>query len=736
MRLLFNRYRLTTTLELGCEELCPDPILLERRCVKRYERLRRQGQIEDFLFLGAELFAAFGRQGPPQTQRHLLAVGLPRLTGFTIAPRTLSDMLRGIIARVEVAQDAMALDPRLYLGVTAQIARRVGTPFAGVDANDTERLLQRVQASRQEAVTGVIHTLRHRRILHSLPGGDLLELRHGGGLALGIQQPEMFMDQTYAQVFAGQLKELLLEPQWNLTRTEVDVLLFNYELCVRGVRLSTRLQPQGYGAVWSLTMQTRPAGASARQRLFKLPVHVIDQGMTALVSGPLVCEDLGHEGSPSLAEFQAAVAQTKVVGVTVDALLHLHAEVLEGRSIVGRVLAQATTPVADQSPMLRAATLGERYQPVLSRDFAEPEARLPKKFVAAEELVAVVDYREAGRNGRDVYGNVLARPPAAADGFTAGDGVVRKGDCFFATAPGSLTLTATAVSVQPATIISGDIGPSEGRLLISGPLEIQGGVEAGTWIEASGAVKIDQSFAGSYLRADGNVEIKGGIVGSDNKTLVIKGDLKCRFIQSGRIRCLGDVVIESHMSGGSVEADGKVTVLSPQGGIFGGNVVAGGSIEAANLGRARAQRPRVWFGTSARSWRRLRILEHRQKALMAAKEALLRLGLQRPSMPRQRAAVAGARHGAMDKMQRLDTLLSKIGAQIAAARAAISATPGGAVAVAPAAVTAAGTVQSEVTLCHANSCIVVDKAVAAVAVTSDDDRLIIQPLQEAAKAGK
>lgn len=665
MRLLFNKLKLTTTVEVDAHKVIDDAFLIGKKCTGRYQQLVEAGMIAEFIVFAQDLVRAYGNQGPAHRQRHVIAVGIPEFPGVIVKQRNLWDFFRGVVARVEIASDAPAIDEHLTLALMAKIAVSIGLRITDIDENDIEHLIHYLAShpDRPGPYTAVIRSFRPPKVEQQCSFGDIVRLRDEN-LAVGIHSPEELVDPQEIDKVVAELHHALLAGDSIMSKEDAKTLVTRFRKRLRHAASQSRLRVSGYGAIWPLE-HSGPLGKNTSQRLYSLSMAISADAMTATICTPLECVGGCHDKTtPTFAELQEALQGSDITIISRETLKTLHSMITEKQNIVGFVVARGLESVAPSQPYLRIARLKELHAPIVAYELENPRDRLPKSFVHRDELVAVVEYAEGGRIGRNVYGRELPAIPPSADTFKAGPGVERRGREFFATVNGAIKTTADTISVEESLIIPGDVTPGVGDLVIPGSLVIKGGVDHGVSIDAQGSIKIGQSFAGRYLRAAGDLEIDGGIVGEDEKLIIVKGDLKVRFIQGGRVRCSGHVTIESHMSGGRVEADGDIKVLSQTGGIFGGLVVAGGSLQAANLGRKTGYAPEVWFGTSPKRWRLLRILEDRQRSLLLAKNALLRQGFTQPGASNERSARKNARAEANDRRLRIEGILERIAARI------------------------------------------------------------------------
>ena len=741
MRLKFNRYRLLMIAELGPEDTVLDLDRLEKRINRRLSPLVKRGKIKGFMTLiedrDCDWWLKAAESGP---LRVIVAIGIPSRPDVTVTKASLVDRVLGKIGRVRFRGGDLGLDPRLALAVSAKVAHDLGIHVRSVDEGELQSALARAPSlATGDELEVDLHRFGTRFDLndHSgkplADGARLVEARDGAS-AVAVARPEILTLTERSLALEGALRRTLLEPHRGMTQDEVADLIAKLRHFLANARFEARLRPGFPASLWWL----RHAGAetvSVRPD-FDLPLTVSQTGLECHVSGPINLP-VAKARLITTANLRSLIEAQGVRTATPAELATLLEALMKGIDPTGLVVASGRAPHTPAEPTLRVAIQAEHTAVLVDRwrdQLTDPRQRLPKRFVHAGELVAAVTYRVPGADGQDVYGQRLTVGPPPPDSFTAGDGCRRVGDAFFATKGGAIALTASGVSVTDALTIEGDVSATGGAIVAPGALKISGSVERGATIRAMGPIEIGQSFSGQYLRAKGSVVIAGGITAPKDALIIVEGDLKVRFIQSGRVRCTGQVIIESNMVGGTVEADGDVTVVDPAGGLFAGTIVAGGNVVAANVGRVGGQTPLVWFHTSARRWKRLRTLEARRQVLAAAREQIGRLGVHKTSgsgnpAPLENKSRRERHHRALDRAQRLDGLLAHVNEEMRRWSSLHDQNP-----LAARSFTVEGALAADTRICQEDRCMVIAESLRGTRVEAKLGNLILKSLEEGPKA--
>lgn len=210
--------------------------------------------------------------------------------------------------------------------------------------------------------------------------------------------------------------------------------------------------------------------------------------------------------------------------------------------------------------------------------------RVGDPSVAAGDLLVRVIPTVAGAPGHDVFGRPLPVRAPVEPKVIPGANVTWDDEAggYRSTSCGRVSFRDQKLTVDPVLQIRGDVGAHSGNVQHQGPVRIQGDVDAGYKVEATGDIEIGGMVYDAHVKCGGDLAIAGGVNGNTHATLESRGSLHARFILNARVRSGGDVVAEREIYQSDVEAGGEIRV--PAGRIVGGQVTATRGITIGEAG--------------------------------------------------------------------------------------------------------------------------------------------------------
>lgn len=250
------------------------------------------------------------------------------------------------------------------------------------------------------------------------------------------------------------------------------------------------------------------------------------------------------------------------------------------------VVALGAVPVKGQDARLRFA-LEVGFLPGKVMGNGEIDFRERNMFIAVnkDQLIAHKVPASPGIPGTDVYGSPIEPQPGkdmtvrAMDdaALDEGSGEIR------ALRSGVLSLvTESSVKVCSRQIISQDIDYQTGNIISRNAVEIKGSIRPKFKVNALGDVMVSGDVEKAQVRSDGNVLIKGGVVGKLS-TINARGDLDLGFIVQGRVQSGCTTILRQHGSYCRLHAGGDIH-CNPASRIIAAQIVAHGSITAGTIG--------------------------------------------------------------------------------------------------------------------------------------------------------
>lgn len=251
-----------------------------------------------------------------------------------------------------------------------------------------------------------------------------------------------------------------------------------------------------------------------------------------------------------------------------------------------------------------------------------------KMFVGVKkgEVIAVKIPATPGTPGVNVLGKEIPQQEGKDISVTVSDdaeydeasGIIR------ALRSGILSLVnETSIKVCAKQIISGDIDFSTGNIESKDAVEISGSVLPGFEVRTHGDLLIGGSVRSAVIRCGGNLVIKGGIIG-DHGEIRVHGDADFNFIEQGRIKSGGRVIIRKQSYHSTIMADGDIH-CHENSQLISGLLLSGGSISLGSVGSSNSPPAVLAAGVEPEHY--LRFMEIRSRLREAEKE--LHLWLQR-----------------------------------------------------------------------------------------------------------
>lgn len=217
-----------------------------------------------------------------------------------------------------------------------------------------------------------------------------------------------------------------------------------------------------------------------------------------------------------------------------------------------------------------------------SVDFHELDVISP---VEEGALLATLKPAVQGTPGMDVYGQVI-KPITVKVLFLKQGRNIRlseDGLALYSMVNGHASLVDGQVFVSDNYEIANNVDASTGNIKYSGNITIQGNVNTGYRVEATGDIIVNGVVEGAYLISGGQIILKRGIQGMGRGVLEAKTNVISKFIESAEVHAGGAVTAEAILHS-KVYAKGDITVKGKRGFISGGEVKSATAIIAKTVG--------------------------------------------------------------------------------------------------------------------------------------------------------
>lgn len=218
----------------------------------------------------------------------------------------------------------------------------------------------------------------------------------------------------------------------------------------------------------------------------------------------------------------------------------------------------------------------------------------------------------AGTDGSDVTGQVLPCPQSDSAFIPQGENtaVSRDGHALTASVDGILYMKDDRFCVQEQEIIDGDLDQLQEPLKVSGNLYVQGNVDGGAVIAASGDIVIKGKVGEARITSvGGTIRVQQGIYGADGGTFLSAAhQVQSPVVERAEVNA-GTSVIAEMIVNSTIHCDGTVYAMTGRGMITGSLIRAGDSILCLRIGNLAGDRNRFSVGYpphSPESWNQLK----------------------------------------------------------------------------------------------------------------------------------
>ena len=220
-------------------------------------------------------------------------------------------------------------------------------------------------------------------------------------------------------------------------------------------------------------------------------------------------------------------------------------------------------------------------------------------LVSKDQLLVRYHPATNGRDGMTVKGERLAGKRGSEKSMIKGKGFYTSPDKteYYAEIDGRAECTNNYMVVSHVLEIHGDVDFAYGNVDFGGDVKIYGDVVSKMRVKASGFITVEGHVEGARLIAGKGVILKNGMQGSGIGSIDSKGDVEGKFFEQTDIRSGGDLYANAILNC-KIEVAGNVVLEGFLAALVGGQVHAGTSIEAANIGNMSYVTTQLFVGTN------------------------------------------------------------------------------------------------------------------------------------------
>ncbi|MGP1440352.1 MAG: FapA family protein [Treponema sp.] len=214
------------------------------------------------------------------------------------------------------------------------------------------------------------------------------------------------------------------------------------------------------------------------------------------------------------------------------------------------------------------------------------ELNLIENVVVGQPLAQKIP-AERGQGGKTVTGKYLEANngkdiplPLGKNTELADDGLT-----ILATVSGQVLLVKNKINVEEVHVVEGDVSIKTGDFTFLGTVIVNGNVDDGYSIKASGNIEVKGTVGAADLDAEGDIVVGQGIVGKDSGNIRAGKSIWSKFIQNTKKVEAGDMVIVTDgIMNSNVMANRKIICRGKKGNIIGGELSASESVSAKTIG--------------------------------------------------------------------------------------------------------------------------------------------------------
>ncbi len=193
---------------------------------------------------------------------------------------------------------------------------------------------------------------------------------------------------------------------------------------------------------------------------------------------------------------------------------------------------------------------------------------------------------ENGQAGRTVTGKSIpakngkdAPPPLGRNVHLADDGVTIVADI-----NGQVTYIGGKINVEEILTVQGDVSLKTGNIMFLGTVIVQGNVEDGFSVKASGNIEVRGTVGKSELIAEGDIVVHQGVAAKSGGIVQAGKNIWSKFIENAFVEAGENLIVSDGIINSTVVANKKIICQGKRAAIVGGRYRACEEINAKTLG--------------------------------------------------------------------------------------------------------------------------------------------------------
>lgn len=241
--------------------------------------------------------------------------------------------------------------------------------------------------------------------------------------------------------------------------------------------------------------------------------------------------------------------------------------------------------------------------------------------VVMGQVLATKEPASKGVPGRTVTNKKLETEPGKDVQLIAGKNCTLSDDGLEVTSDinGQAVLENFKIEVKAVTIYE-KVGIETGNVTFLGSVIVKGDVEDNAEIRAAGDIEVHGVVGKSYLEAEGDIYLRGGIHGKNSGQLKARNNIQAKFVDSAKISAGNEVIVQDGIMLATVDAGKRVLCVGAKAQISGSHVRAREEVAAKQLGSRGSTETIIEVGIDPKSRAKLKALEDEKREKSGEKD--------------------------------------------------------------------------------------------------------------------
>ena len=298
--------------------------------------------------------------------------------------------------------------------------------------------------------------------------------------------------------------------------------------------------------------------------------------------------------APSFETIMGALQEKKIVyGIDEEAIR-------KGLDNEGDFIAARGTPQENgrDAEIKRNFSLQEKGKPA-KMQYDKVDYKNLNLFVIARKGQVLVERipHTTGTPGMTVFGNEVKPKAGKMKPLPTGKNTEVKDENFLIATMDGQIVDNGKINIDPQLSIKDDVGVGTGDIDFVGAVEVNGSVQAGFKVKATGDIYIKGMVNGGTVTGC-NVYITGGVQGMNRGTITAEEDVRASFAESATIEAGNAIFIDDVALHSELRAGRLLAVEGKRGLIAGGYVAAGKEVRAKIIGNQAYTSTKVVVGVN------------------------------------------------------------------------------------------------------------------------------------------